>query len=273
MLIKASLFFLPLAPAIVSAGLLPHRVALAPRADVCGVKGYDRDNGNYFWSASKPLASYAGCSAQCAESDRCESFGFSDEGCMLFELPLAENFDEDQESDVTYFDAGCIQDEDSTPSTKNASIPLTRTTTVSTATRTVTRSIALATATGTGAPLRPVNGTGFFPMHRTATGHRHPHAPTRAFGSVKAAAPTPRPSPTQSPAADTSDTSKGTQDGSSSGLGAGSQSDDGILPQTSNSTLANNGNSIVLNNRGTGKQASRATSSRSRVMRTTLSWY
>lgn len=234
MLTKASLFLLPLAPTIVSAGLLPRWLALDRRTDICGVNGYDRNVGNYFWSASKQLASYSGCSAQCARSDRCESFGFNDEVCMLFNLSLAENFDEDEDSDVEYFDVGCIEEETSTPPTKNTSSPLTRTTTVSTATRTITRSIAL--ATGTGAPLRPINGTGFFPVHRTATAHRVPHAPTRV-SSKETATPTATTdaSATESPAADTSDTSTSTQDNDFP------QINDGILPPNRNITFANNG--------------------------------
>ncbi|KAG6364286.1 hypothetical protein INS49_005886 [Diaporthe citri] len=240
MLTKASLFLLPLAPTIVSAGLLPRWLALDRRTDTCGVNGFDRNAGNYFWSASKQLASYSGCSARCAKSDRCESFGFNDEVCMLFDLSLAENFDEDQDSDVKYFDVGCIQEEASTSPTGNASSPLTRTTTVSTATRTITRSIAL--ATGTGAPSQPINGTGFFPVHRTATANRFPHAPTRV-SSIEAATPTATTdaSVTESPAAETSDTSTSTP---SNGF---PQINDGILPPSRNITLANNGTSISPN--------------------------
>lgn len=237
MLTKASLFFLPLAPAIVSAGLLPHWLALDRRTDVCGVNGYDRNRGNYFWSASKKLASYSGCSARCAGSDRCESFGFNDEVCMLFDLSLAENFDEDRQSDVKYFDVGCIQEEFATAPAGNASSPLTRTTTVSTPTRTITRSIAL--ATGTGGPSQPINGTGFFPVHRTATANRFPHAPTR-LSSEQTATPTATAdaSAIEPPTADTSDTGKST------GSDGSPQTNDGILPPNRNITLANNGTRV-----------------------------
>lgn len=251
MLANTSLFFLSLAPAIVSAGLLPRWlpiVTLERRADICGVNGYDRNRGNYFWSASKKLASYSGCSARCAGSDRCESFGFNDEVCMLFDLSLAENFDEDRHSDVKYFDVGCIQEDASTSATETTSSSLTRTTTVSTATRTITRSIAL--ATGTGAPLRPTNGTaGFFPLHRTATGSRFPHAPTSS-SSEEAATPTPTPdaSPVQSPAA---------EDSGFPELNPDSQIGDGILPPNSNYTFPQNGTSTtVLNGTDTGRRAS-----------------
>lgn len=234
MLTKTSLLFLPWAPAMVSAGLLPRWLALDRRTDVCGVNGYDRNRGNYFWSASKTLASYSGCSARCAGSARCESFGFNDEVCMLFDLSLAENFDEDQHSDVKYFDVGCIQEEASIPPTEDTSSTLTITTTVSTATRTITRSIAL--ATGTGAPLQPVNGTGFYPVHRTATANRLPHAPTRV-SSEQAATPTASTdaSTIESPAADISDTGKSTENDGSP------HTNDGILPPNRNITIANNG--------------------------------
>lgn len=237
MLTKTSLFFLPLAPAMVSAGLLPRWLALDRRTDVCGVNGYDHNRGNYFWSASKTLASYSGCSAQCANSERCESFGFDGEVCMLFDLPLAENFDEDRTSDVKYFDVGCIQEGASTPATENTSSALTRTTTVSTATRTITRSIAL--ATGTGAPLRPINGTGFFPVYRNATANRLPHAPTRV-SSTQAATPTSctDASATDSAAANTSDTSNSPENDGSP------QPYDGILPSNRNTTITNNGTRI-----------------------------
>lgn len=257
MLTKASLFFLPLAPAMVSAGLLPRWLALDRRTDICGVNGYDRNQGNYFWSASKKLASYSGCSARCAGSDRCESFGFNDEVCMLFDLSLTDNFDEDRRSDVKYFDVGCIQEDASTSPTESTSSSITRTTTVSTATRTVTRSIAL--ATGTGGPSLPTNGTGFFPVHRTATANRLPHAPTRA-SSGQAATPTATTdaSAVDTSAAETSDTSKSTENGGSSGLE--SQTSDGILPPNRNITVASNDTSIasnttiVFNTTDTGKQ-------------------
>lgn len=244
MLTKASLFLLPLAPAMVSAGLLPRWLALDRRNDICGVNGYDRNQGNYFWSASKNLASYSGCSARCAESDRCESFGFNNQVCMLFDLSLAENFDEDRHSDVKYYDIGCIQEQDSTSPSNDTSTTLTRTTTISSATRTVTRSIAL--ATGTGAPSRPTNGTGFFPVHRTATANRLPHAPTSASRHGAAT-----PTATTDASADASDSSNSTDD----------NDNDGILPPNSNTTLSNNGTRVspfttfVLDSTTTGTQA------------------
>jgi hypothetical protein len=251
MLTKTSLFLLPLAPFIVSAGLLPRWlpiVTLARRTDICGVNGYDRNRGNYFWSASKNLASYAGCSARCAGSDRCESFGFNDEVCMLFDLSLAENFDEDRHSDVKYFDVSCIQEDVSTPPTGgNRSSNLTVTTTISTATRTVTLSIAL--ATGTGGPLQPINGTtGFFPVHRTATANRFPHAPTSS-STEEAATPTPATdaSAIEPPAADST---------SFPALNPGSQINNGILPPNSNYTFPCNGTTpTVVNSTDTGTRA------------------
>ncbi|KAK2604060.1 hypothetical protein N8I77_007019 [Diaporthe amygdali] len=237
MLTKTSFVFLPLA---VSAGLLPSWLAMDRRTDICGVKGYDRNNGNYFWSASKKLTSYSGCSTRCAQSERCESFGFNDEACMLFDLSLAENFDADRHSDVKYYDVGCVKDA-TISSTPKAPSSVTRTTTVSSATRTVTRSIAL--ATGTGVPLRPINGTGFFPVTRTAASHSLITA-----SSDEPATPT---ATTDNPAAETTSSNSSEGDNStesgSSGTGVESQIGDGILPPTRNITLANNGTSTALN--------------------------
>ncbi|KAJ0114190.1 hypothetical protein J7T55_008025 [Diaporthe amygdali] len=236
MLTKISFVFLPLA---VSAGLLPSWLAMDRRTDICGVKGYDRNNGNYFWSASKKLTSYSGCSTRCAQSERCESFGFNDEACMLFDLSLAENFDADRHSDVKYYDVGCVKD--ATISTPKAASSLTRTTTVSSATRTVTRSIAL--ATGTGVPLRPTNGTGFFPVTRTAASHSlitassdEPATPTATADNSAA----------ETTSSNSSEGDNSTESGSS-GTGVESQIGDGILPPTRNITLANNGTSTALN--------------------------
>lgn len=268
MLTKTSLFFLPLAPAIVSAGLLPRWmpiVTLDRRADICGVNGYDRDRGNYFWSASKELASYSGCSARCARSARCQSFGFNDEACMLFDLSLADNFDEDRQSDVKYFDAGCIRkDAPLLPSVGNgssAALNVTLTSTVSTSTRTITRSIAL--ATGTGGPLQPANGTnGFFPVHRTAAANKFPHTPTGS-STEQTATPTPTPAAgapaTETAAADSDNFPE---------LNPDSQINDGILPPSSNHTLPNNGTSAtVLNGTDTGRPASRSISLAATVLR------
>ncbi|KAG8156429.1 hypothetical protein KVR01_013663 [Diaporthe batatas] len=213
-------------------------VTLNRRADVCGVNGYDRDRGNYFWSESKKLASYSGCSARCASSDRCESFGFSDQACMLFDLSLAENFDEDRHSDVKYYDVGCIQkDKPLFPSVGNGSpsLNVTLTTTVSTSTRTITRSIAL--ATGTGGPLQPANGTtGFFPVHRTATANTFPHTPTSSsVGEIA--------TPTPTPTADAPATETGAADSDIfPELDPDSQVNGGILPPTTgNQTFPQNG--------------------------------
>ncbi|KAI3394311.1 hypothetical protein diail_2905 [Diaporthe ilicicola] len=220
---------------MVSAGLLPSWISLDRRADICGVKGYDRDRGNYFWSASKQLTSYSGCSARCAKSSRCKSFGFNDEACMLFDLSLSENFDEDRHSDVKYYDVGCVQ-ESQIPPTANGTFSLTRTTTVSTAVRTITRSISL--ATGTGGPLQPTNGTGFFPVTRTAASNQITPTPA-SLGSDE---PATSMATTDASAAETS-----TPDSSGSGSGAGSQLGDGILPPSSNITLANNGTNVAPN--------------------------
>lgn len=109
MLTKTSLLLLPLGPALASAGLLSNVKWLASerRAVKCGVKGYADTDNNYFWSASKKLASYAACSARCKGDTRCESFGYDDRVCMLFDEALAGNFETDRKSDLTFYDASC----------------------------------------------------------------------------------------------------------------------------------------------------------------------
>lgn len=107
MFTKISLFLLPLGPGLASAGLLPSW--LSPRTTaMCDVEGYADTDNNYFWSASKKLATYSGCSARCAADDRCESFGFDDRVCMLFDEPLTGNFEEDKHSDLVYYDSSCV---------------------------------------------------------------------------------------------------------------------------------------------------------------------
>ncbi|POS71595.1 hypothetical protein DHEL01_v210011 [Diaporthe helianthi] len=200
-------------------------VTVDRRSDICGVRGHYRDRGDYyFWSDSKQLASYPACSAQCASSDRCESFGFNGQVCMLFEMPLADNFDPDRQSSVKYFDVGCIQKDDTT---------LTKT--VTTVTHTITRSIVL--ATGTGRPWQLANGTtGFYPVHRTGTANRFPLRPTTSSTTETAAS---APSPTADVAA-TETAAADSTSGDVSELDSDSQINDGILAPTSNQTSPQN---------------------------------
>lgn len=112
MLTRTSLLLLPLGPALASAGLLSnveHWLASSERRATpkCGVRGYADTDNNYFWSASKKLASRAACAARCGGDARCESFGYDDRVCMLFDEALAGNFDADRRSDLTFYDAAC----------------------------------------------------------------------------------------------------------------------------------------------------------------------
>lgn len=86
-----------------SAGLVAQK-----RADICGAKGYDRGKGNYYYSDSAKLASYAACSQKCTSDSKCKSFGYSNEECLLFNIALSGNFDADSGSSDTYYDRGCI---------------------------------------------------------------------------------------------------------------------------------------------------------------------
>lgn len=124
MLTKTSLVILRLGPALASAGLLPSWL-VSERADTiettCNVKGYADYDNNYFWSASRKLTSYTGCSARCSNDVRCESFGFDDRVCMLFNEQLAGNFEADSSSDLVFYDALCI--DDVTESTTSSAAP------------------------------------------------------------------------------------------------------------------------------------------------------
>lgn len=107
MFINISLLLLSSGPAVTSAGLLPNW--LSKRAgDICNAKGTTDFNNNYFQSASKSLATYAGCSARCANQARCKSFGYSESVCMLFDERLSGNFEADKSSDLIFFDVGCV---------------------------------------------------------------------------------------------------------------------------------------------------------------------
>lgn len=121
MLTRTSLFILSLGPALTSAGILPSWLVRSDRGGIkCGVKGFADTDNNYFWSASRKLTSQAACSALCGRDVRCESFGFDDRVCMLFDEQLAGNFVADRESDLTFYDAECAGAATSSGATKPA---------------------------------------------------------------------------------------------------------------------------------------------------------
>lgn len=117
MLSKTYLFsaFLGFLLTTTSAGLVAQK-----RADICGSKGYDREKGNYYYSQSKKLATYTGCSQQCINDPTCKSFGYSNTECMLFNIALTGNFDADSGSSDTYYDRGCIKSTSSGASTSSS---------------------------------------------------------------------------------------------------------------------------------------------------------
>lgn len=123
-------------------GLLLTTASAGPvaqqRADICGSKGYDRGKGNYFYSKSKSLATYAACSQQCIKDATCKSFGYSNTECMLFNIALSGNFDAASGSSDTYYDRGCIKSTSSSLSTTSSS---SRTTTSSTSKSTTSSTI------------------------------------------------------------------------------------------------------------------------------------
>lgn len=123
---QVSFILLALGPILTSAGLLPGWRSFRTTA-MCNVQGYADSDNNYFWSSSKNLTSYSGCSARCVADDSCESFGFGDEWCMLFDEPLRGNFAEDDGSGFVFFDSSCVQD------SGNASAPAVSSTSTSAA--------------------------------------------------------------------------------------------------------------------------------------------
>ncbi|KAF2156310.1 hypothetical protein K461DRAFT_275434 [Myriangium duriaei CBS 260.36] len=135
---------LPLLWGSSSAGRVPQR-----RADICGTKGYDRGQGNYDYNDSGKYSTYTACSARCAASAECKSFGYGGKVCMLFDIPLAGNFDADKGSSDTYYDIACIS------GATTSSGPVTTTTTTkptTTTTTTTTKAPTTTTTTTTKAP-------------------------------------------------------------------------------------------------------------------------
>lgn len=128
-----------------SAGLVAQK-----RGDICGSKGYDRGKGNYYYSESKKLATYTGCSQQCINDPTCKSFGYSNTECMLFNIALDGNFDADSGSSDTYYDRGCIKSTSSGASTSNSAKTTTSSaskTTLSSTTKTTTPGASATTTT------------------------------------------------------------------------------------------------------------------------------
>lgn len=119
MFFKSSFFLLSVSP-LTSAGLLPSWLLIGRGSEMCGVKGLADTDNNYFWSASKSLASYPGCAARCASQERCRSFGYDDSVCMLFDEPLAGNFEKNSRSYLTFYDVGCVDGSDLPDSTPSA---------------------------------------------------------------------------------------------------------------------------------------------------------
>lgn len=120
MLFQPCFFLLSLGPALTSAGLLPSWLLIGRGSDMCAVKGRANTDNNYFSSASKASASYSGCAARCIRQERCESFGWDESVCMLFDEPLAGSFQKDSRSALTFYDVGCIPESDLPESTPSA---------------------------------------------------------------------------------------------------------------------------------------------------------
>lgn len=126
-----------------SAGLLPQK-----RADICGSKGYDRGQGNYYYSSSAKLATYAACSQQCTLDSKCKSFGYSTKECMLFSNALSGNFDADSGSSDIYYDRGCVKSVSTSSSAISSVSSTTKTTVLSTTSKTTVGSTTKTTTPG-----------------------------------------------------------------------------------------------------------------------------
>lgn len=107
----------------ISAGTVPQK-----RANVCGTKGYDRGDGNYFYDDSGKYNTYAACSALCVADTKCKSFGFGDPECMLFNIALSGNFDADSGSSDIYYDRGCISTGSGASASASSSVASSKTT-------------------------------------------------------------------------------------------------------------------------------------------------
>lgn len=106
-----------------------HQKFHQQRADICGSKGYDSGEGNYYYDASSKYNTYSACAAKCAADTKCRSFGYGKTECMLFNIPLTGNFDASSGSTDTYYDRGCLGASPSIASTTTSSTKATTTTT------------------------------------------------------------------------------------------------------------------------------------------------
>ncbi|KAG8165909.1 hypothetical protein KVR01_004461 [Diaporthe batatas] len=123
------------------------------RADICGTRGYDFDQGNYFYDSGGKLNSYAACSAKCAGDPQCLSFAYGKKTCMLFNIPLDGNFGADDSSSDVYYDRGCI----SAPAKGNNPTTTTTTTTSKSSTTTVTKASSSTPTSPAAAAAAPSN--------------------------------------------------------------------------------------------------------------------
>lgn len=110
MLVQHSVYCLSLATTLASAGLLPSWLGLERREDICGTTGFANSDSSYFWSSNGALTTYTGCSTRCADDTRCKSFGYNSGLCMLFDKSLSTSLTYYTQSDVVYFDVGCVVD-------------------------------------------------------------------------------------------------------------------------------------------------------------------
>ncbi|KAI3401467.1 hypothetical protein diail_10901 [Diaporthe ilicicola] len=131
------------------AGNLRHS-HLHKRADICGSKGWDRGQGNYWYDNGGKYNSYSACSAACASDTKCKSFGYSSSECMLFNVALSGNFDADKSSSDVYYDRGCLSaDSKSSTSSTTTKTSSTSSSTSKTSTTTKTSTIPAATTSST----------------------------------------------------------------------------------------------------------------------------
>ncbi|KAL1848917.1 Chitinase 2 [Diaporthe australafricana] len=160
------------------------------RADICASKGWDRGSGNYFYDNSGKYNSYSACSAACASDTKCKSFGYSSSECLLFNIALTGNFDEDKSSSDKYYDRGCLSaaakpSTSSTSTSKTSTTSKTSSTTKTSSTPTATSSSSPKPSSSSPTAAKPSSSTGTSP----ATGIVTPSS-TGGAASTSATSPT-----------------------------------------------------------------------------------
>ncbi|KAL5114473.1 hypothetical protein ACEQ8H_007616 [Pleosporales sp. CAS-2024a] len=76
-------------------------------APSCGIIGYVRSTPAYYFESSGTQASFGACGALCRADARCESFGYGEADCMLFDVSGGVNTNVNPTSPYTFYDKAC----------------------------------------------------------------------------------------------------------------------------------------------------------------------